>query len=317
VRVVSGISITGSVIDPVDRLGVTSEPRTAVTPDTVGSLLHERSPASPRLAAGLRSPIEAASKSFAGPGSIALSPSANDIALGAPTLQPAAVEDPASAEEGQIADVGGADSSSMAKSVINPIDDCSEASESRLDATLGSIDSLLRELSRDMSAAARPAAELRSAVDAAATSSAEPGVIAPSPSPNNVVPLWAAAVEKLGGQVAAKGDVSGISVARRNVDQAERLSQEGELAAELRSAVDAASASSEGYAGIALSPGPTTAAPAEPAPQPAAPASAVVEDPVLKELDKLIARLDAGLDGLASPPSDKPSAKTSKSRFFC
>jgi hypothetical protein len=133
--------------------------------------------------------------------------------------------------------------------------------------------------------------------------------------------------------------VSGISVARRSIDQAEHLSPdsasavilgtidtllrassdtaaERRLAAELRSAVDAASASSEGYAGIALSPGPTTAAPAEPAPQPAAPASAVVEDPVLKELDKLIARLDAGLDGLAPPPSDKPPTKTSKSRFF-
>ena len=80
------------------------------------------------------------------------------------------------------------------------------------------------------------------------------------------------------------------------------------LAAEVRSAVDAASAPSSV---ICLSPGPDNVAPAS-----AAPALQPAEDPVLKELDKLLARLNAGPPGLPPPPSVETSAKRLKSRFF-
>jgi hypothetical protein len=80
------------------------------------------------------------------------------------------------------------------------------------------------------------------------------------------------------------------------------------LAAEVRSAVDAASAPSSV---ICLSPGPDNVAPAS-----AAPALQPAEDPVLKELDKLLARLNAGPPGLPPPPSAETSAKRLKSRFF-
>jgi hypothetical protein len=94
----SSISITGSVIDPADRLSEASESRTAVTLSTIDSLLRGLSrdiPADPRLAAGLRSAVDAASVSSTGPGVIGLSPGPNidAPAADAPALQPAAVED--------------------------------------------------------------------------------------------------------------------------------------------------------------------------------------------------------------------------------
>ncbi len=104
-----------------------------------------------------------------------------------------------------------------------------EASELRIAVPLGTIDSLLRDLSRDPPADARLAAQLRSAVDVASAPSA----------------------------------VTGLSAAPSNV-----------------------------------------------APASTAPALQPAEDPVLKELDKLISRLDAEAAALAS------SAKGPKRKFF-
>jgi hypothetical protein len=122
--------------------------------------------------------------------------------------------------------------------------------------------------------------------------------------------------------------VSSISIAGSVIDRADRLSQASEsrtaaplstidsllcelprdppaaarLAAELRVAVAAASESSAGSRVIGLSPGPSNVAPAADAPalQPAA-----VEDPVPKELDRLLARLNAALASSPKPPKRK------------
>ncbi len=208
---------------------------------------------------------------------------------------------------------------SITGSVIDPVDRLGEASESRIAVPLGTIDSLLRELSRGPPADMRPAAELRSAVDAASALSAGPSVIGPALGPNNVVPRRAVEQPVLGGPIATAGVARGISQTGRIVDPADRRSEasgpgtidsllrdlsrdppaDTRLAAQLRSAVDAASAPS-GVIGLSAAP----TASAAPALQPA-------EDPVLKELDKLIARLDAGTAGL--PLSHRPSRSRANS----
>jgi len=94
-------------------------------------------------------------------------------------------------------------SMSITGSVIEPADRRSEASKLRTAASLGTIDPLLRDVSRDLPFGARLAAEPRSAVEPAPASPAEPGVIGLSPGPSSVAPaadapaLQPAAVEAI------------------------------------------------------------------------------------------------------------------------
>jgi len=141
------------MVDPADCLREASESRTAVPLDTIGSLLRELSrdpPADMRLAAQLRVAADAASAPSAGPRVLAPAPGPNNV------VPLRAVEQPVLKGRGGLVETASVVSGiSLTGRIVDPADRPSQASAPGTVVTLGTIDSLLRDLSRDPPADSR------------------------------------------------------------------------------------------------------------------------------------------------------------------